>query len=140
SRKALGHIASNFYGNPSSSIKLVGVTGTNGKTTIATTLYNFFSRIGYNCGLISTVKNCIGKEVYESTHTTPDAIQLNRLLAKMVQEKCTYCFMEVSSHALDQGRVEGIDFRGAIFTNLSHDHLDYHQSFANYLKAKKTLF
>lgn len=140
SRKALGHIASNFYNHPSSKIKLIGVTGTNGKTTVATCLYELFTRMGYSCGLISTVCNKINQEEISATHTTPDAITLNRLLYQMVQKKCTFAFMEVSSHALDQGRVEAIEFRGAIFTNLTHDHLDYHKTFDHYLKSKKKLF
>lgn len=137
---ALGNIASNFYDHPSSKIKLIGVTGTNGKTTVATSLYTLFTRLGFSCGLISTVRNMINTEEISSTHTTPDAITLNRLLYQMVHKKCTYAFMEVSSHALDQGRVEGLEFRGAIFTNISHDHLDYHGTFDHYLKSKKKLF
>jgi UDP-N-acetylmuramoyl-L-alanyl-D-glutamate--2,6-diaminopimelate ligase len=139
-RFALGNVASNFYDHPSSKIKLIGVTGTNGKTTVATTLYNLFTKLGYSCGLISTVKNKINQEEIAATHTTPDAISLNRLLYQMTEKKCTYCFMEVSSHALDQGRVEGIEFKGAIFTNITHDHLDYHKTFDQYIKAKKKLF
>lgn len=137
---ALGNIASNFYDHPSSKIKLIGVTGTNGKTTVATSLYTLFTRLGFSCGLISTVRNMINTEEISSTHTTPDAITLNRLLYQMVHKKCTYAFMEVSSHALDQGRVEGLEFRGAIFTNITHDHLDYHGTFDHYLKSKKKLF
>lgn len=140
SRMALGHIASNFYDHPSSRIKLIGVTGTNGKTTVATCLYELFTRMGYSCGLISTIRNKINHDEFTATHTTPDAISLNRLLYQMVEKKCTYCFMEVSSHALDQGRTEGIEFRGAIFTNITHDHLDYHHTFQNYILAKKKLF
>lgn len=139
-RFALGNVASNFYDHPSSKIKLIGVTGTNGKTTVATTLYNLFTKLGYSCGLISTVKNKINQEEIAATHTTPDAITLNRLLYQMTEKKCSYCFMEVSSHALDQGRVEGIEFKGAIFTNITHDHLDYHKTFDQYIKAKKKLF
>jgi len=140
SRKALGNIASNYYDHPSSRIKLIGITGTNGKTTVATCLYELFMRLGYSCGLISTVRNKINHEEIFATHTTPDAVTLNRLLFQMVEKKCSYAFMEVSSHALDQGRVEGVEFRGAIFTNLTHDHLDYHKTFDHYLKSKKRLF
>ncbi len=137
---ALGNIASNFYDHPSSKLKLIGVTGTNGKTTVATVLYDLFSKLGYSCGLISTVRNKINQQEISATHTTPDAITLNRLLYQMVEKKCTYCFMEVSSHALDQGRVEAIEFKGGIFTNITHDHLDYHKTFENYIRAKKKLF
>ena len=132
--------ASNYYGNPSSSLKLVGVTGTNGKTTIATLLYKMFLRLGYKCGLFSTVCNYINEKEYEATHTTPDPVQLNSLLAKMVAEGCDYAFMEVSSHSADQKRIAGLKFAGAIFTNLTHDHLDYHKTFDNYLAAKKSFF
>lgn len=137
---ALGNIASNFYDHPSSKLKLIGVTGTNGKTTVATVLYDLFTKLGYSCGLISTVRNKINQQEISATHTTPDAITLNRLLYQMVEKKCTYCFMEVSSHALDQGRVEAIEFKGGIFTNITHDHLDYHKTFENYIRAKKKLF
>lgn len=140
SRIATGHIASNFFDHPSSRIKLIGITGTNGKTTIATCLYDLFMRMGYSCGLISTVRNKINQDILPATHTTPDAISLNHLLHQMVEKKCTYCFMEVSSHALDQNRTEGIEFRGAIFSNITHDHLDYHITFDNYIAAKKKLF
>lgn len=140
SQEALGYIASNWYDQPSSKIKLIGVTGTNGKTTIATLLHQTFSNLGYYCGLLSTIENQIGQQIIPSTHTTPDAISLNELLDKMVNEGCSYCFMEVSSHALNQGRTAGLDFDGAIFTNLTHDHLDYHKDFASYLKAKKIFF
>ena len=140
SQEALGHIASNWYDQPSSKIKLIGVTGTNGKTTIATLLHQTFSNLGYYCGLLSTIENQIGQQIIPSTHTTPDAISLNELLDKMVKEGCSHCFMEVSSHALNQGRTAGLDFDGAIFTNLTHDHLDYHKDFASYLKAKKIFF
>ena len=132
--------ASNFYGNPSSALKLVGVTGTNGKTTIATLLYRMFLNLGYKCGLFSTVCNYInGKEV-DATHTTPDPLQLNLLLSQMVEEGCDYAFMEVSSHSADQKRIAGLKFEGGIFTNLTHDHLDYHKTFDNYLAAKKSFF
>lgn len=140
SAKALGQAASNFYGNPSHSLKLVGVTGTNGKTTIATSLYRTFLRLGYKCGLFSTVCNYINNKEYPATHTTPDPMQLNRLLAEMVNEGCDYAFMEVSSHAVDQKRIAGLQFAGGIFTNLTHDHLDYHKTFDNYLAAKKKFF
>lgn len=139
-RTAEAVVAKNFYGDPTSCIKLVGVTGTNGKTSIATLLYRLFSNFGYECGLISTIANYVGKKRYETINTTPGPIELNRLLAEMVESGCEYCFMEVSSHALDQKRTEGLKFAGAIFTNLTHDHLDYHRTFANYLAAKKKLF
>jgi UDP-N-acetylmuramoyl-L-alanyl-D-glutamate--2,6-diaminopimelate ligase len=132
--------ASNFYGNPSSSLRLVGVTGTNGKTTIATLLYRMFIRLGYKCGLFSTVCNYINEKELDATHTTPDPVQLNRLLSEMVNEGCDYAFMEVSSHSADQKRIAGLNFEGAIFTNLTHDHLDYHKTFDNYLAAKKSFF
>ncbi|NPD84572.1 UDP-N-acetylmuramoyl-L-alanyl-D-glutamate--2,6-diaminopimelate ligase [Lentimicrobium sp. L6] len=140
SQKALGLLASKWFNEPSSQLKLIGVTGTNGKTTIATLLHKLFSQLGYYCGLLSTIENKIGEQIIPSTHTTPDAIALNALLAEMVEKGCGYCFMEVSSHALDQGRTAGLDFDGAIFTNLSHDHLDYHIDFASYIKAKKSFF
>lgn len=140
SAAALGIIASNYYGNPSDKIKLVGVTGTNGKTTTVTLLYQLFSRMGKKVGLISTVENRIIDKVIPSTHTTPDQIQLNELLKKMVEEGCTHAFMEVSSHAVDQERVAGVKFAGALFTNITHDHLDYHKTFENYIKAKKKFF
>ena len=140
SAKALGLAASNFYGNPSSSLRLVGVTGTNGKTTIATLLYRMFIRLGYKCGLFSTVCNYINGKELDATHTTPDPVQLNRLLSEMVNEGCDYAFMEVSSHSADQKRIAGLNFEGAIFTNLTHDHLDYHKTFDNYLAAKKSFF
>ncbi len=140
SAKALGQAASNYYGNPSGSIKLVGVTGTNGKTTIATLLYKMFMRLGYKCGLFSTVCNYINGKELPATHTTPDPVQLNRLLAEMVESGCDYAFMEVSSHSADQKRIAGLKFAGGIFTNLTHDHLDYHKTFDNYLAAKKSFF
>lgn len=140
SEKALGLAASNFFGNPSASLKLVGVTGTNGKTTIATLLYRMFIRLGYKCGLFSTVCNYINGKELPATHTTPDPVQLNMLLAGMVQEGCDYAFMEVSSHSIDQQRIAGLKFAGGIFTNLTHDHLDYHKTFDNYLAAKKKFF
>jgi len=140
SAKALGIVASEFFGNPSSSLKLTGVTGTNGKTTIATLLYRMFSRLGYKCGLFSTVCNYIVITEYPATHTTPDPIELNRSLAAMVEKGCDFAFMEVSSHAVDQKRIAGLKFAGGIFTNLTHDHLDYHKTFDNYLNAKKSFF
>lgn len=133
-------LSSNFYNNPSKKLKIIGVTGTNGKTTIATTLYNLFTKLGFRTGLISTVVNKIGDKDIPTKLTTPDAIELNKLFAEMVSEKCEYCFMEVSSHAVVQGRVSNIDFDGGIFTNLSHDHLDYHKTFKSYINAKKLFF
>ena len=135
-----GRLATTFYGNPSQSLRLVGVTGTNGKTTIATLLYDLFREMGHKCGLLSTVCNYIDGKAYPSTHTTPDAISLNRLLAQMVEAGCEYAFMEVSSHALAQERVGGLEFAGAIFTNLTRDHMDFHETMENYLKAKKSFF
>jgi UDP-N-acetylmuramoyl-L-alanyl-D-glutamate--2,6-diaminopimelate ligase len=140
SSQALGIIAANFFGNPSQQLKLVGVTGTNGKTTTATLLYQLFTNLGYKTGLLSTVENRIGEEVIAATHTTPDPIQLNVLLRRMVDVGCSYVFMEVSSHAVDQERIAGLKFAGAIFTNITHDHLDYHKTFENYIKAKKKFF
>jgi UDP-N-acetylmuramoyl-L-alanyl-D-glutamate--2,6-diaminopimelate ligase len=140
SGQALGIIASNFFGNPSEKMKLTGVTGTNGKTTVATLLYKLFAALGHRPGLISTVENRIVDQVIPSTHTTPDPIQLNELLKRMVGEKCTHVFMEVSSHAIDQERIAGLKFVGALFTNITHDHLDYHLTFENYIKAKKKYF
>ncbi|MEI6048791.1 MAG: UDP-N-acetylmuramoyl-L-alanyl-D-glutamate--2,6-diaminopimelate ligase [Bacteroidota bacterium] len=140
SARALGFAASNYFGNPSSLLKLVGVTGTNGKTTIATLLYRMFMGLGYKCGLFSTVCNYINSKELPATHTTPDPVQLNRLLSEMVKEGCDYAFMEVSSHSVDQQRIAGLKFDGGIFTNLTHDHLDYHKTFNNYLAAKKSFF
>jgi len=140
SSSALGIVAANFYDNPSSKVKLIGVTGTNGKTTIATLLYQLFFSLGYTCGLISTVKNMVGKEEFVSTHTTPDPVQLQRLLDKMVKAGCTHVFMEVSSHAVDQKRIAGLEFVGGVFTNITHDHLDYHITFENYFEAKQKFF
>jgi UDP-N-acetylmuramoyl-L-alanyl-D-glutamate--2,6-diaminopimelate ligase len=136
----LSLLAMNFYGNPSTKLKIVGVTGTNGKTTTATLLYKIAKGLGYKAGLISTVENLIDGEKRASTHTTPDSISLSKLLAEMVGKGCEYAFMEVSSHAMDQNRVAGINFAGGIFTNLTHDHLDYHKSFENYFNAKKKFF
>lgn len=138
--KALGEIAANFYNHPSKQLKLVGVTGTNGKTTVATLCYQLFTTLGHTCGLISTVENKIGNEIIPSTHTTPDALNLNKLLAEMVSKGCTHAFMEVSSHAVHQHRIHGLHFAGGAFTNITHDHLDYHTTFDNYIKAKKGFF
>ncbi|MCF3111623.1 UDP-N-acetylmuramoyl-L-alanyl-D-glutamate--2,6-diaminopimelate ligase [Niabella sp. CC-SYL272] len=137
---AAGILAHNFYGQPSGRVKLVGVTGTNGKTTIATLLYQLFSSLGFTCGLISTVQNRIGDEALEATHTTPDAVRLNALLAQMADQGCTYAFMEVSSHAIHQHRIEGLQFAGGIFSNITHDHLDYHKTFDEYIRVKKAFF
>lgn len=137
---ALGIAASNFYGNPSSRLKLVGITGTNGKTTCVTLLFNLFRTLGYHVGLLSTVENKINDQVIPSTHTTPDALSLNALLSYMVEQGCTHCFMEVSSHAIVQRRIAGLRFTGAVFTNITHDHLDYHGTFDEYIKAKKIFF
>lgn len=137
---ALAQIAANYYDNPSEKLKLVGVTGTNGKTTTVTLLFNLFRGLGYSVGLLSTVKNQINEQVIPATHTTPDPIQLNAMLAAMVDDGCEYAFMEVSSHAIVQKRIAGVVFAGGIFTNITHDHLDYHKTFENYLKAKKEFF
>jgi UDP-N-acetylmuramoyl-L-alanyl-D-glutamate--2,6-diaminopimelate ligase len=137
---ALGIVAANFYDNPSQKLRLVGVTGTNGKTTIATLLYKLFMELGYKCGLLSTVENQVNGQVVKATHTTPDQVELNALLAEMVEKGCDYCFMEVSSHAIVQHRIVGLHFAGGIFSNITHDHLDYHKTFDNYLKAKKAFF
>ena len=137
---ALGIMAANFYGNPSSKLKLVGITGTNGKTTIATLLFKLFTELGYAVGLISTVENQIKETVIPSTHTTPNPVALNLLLKQMVDAGCVYCFMEVSSHAVVQHRIEGLHFAGAVFSNITHDHLDFHKTFDNYIKAKKAFF
>lgn len=140
SSKALGIIASNYYGNPSSKLILTGVTGTNGKTTTVSLLYTLFRKLGYNAGLLSTILNKINDDELPSTHTTGDALQINQLLRKMVGAGCTHCFMEVSSHAIDQNRISGLNFDLAVFTNITHDHLDYHLTFDSYIKAKKQLF
>lgn len=134
---ALAQIARNFFDDPSSKLKLVGVTGTNGKTTTATLLYRLFQKLGYKVGLISTVKNMIDNEELSTNNTTPDSLALNKLLHDMVNAECTYCFMEVSSHSVVQHRIDGLRFVGAIFTNLTHDHLDYHHTFEKYMKAKQ---
>jgi UDP-N-acetylmuramoyl-L-alanyl-D-glutamate--2,6-diaminopimelate ligase len=140
SAEAAGQVAHNFYDQPTQRLKLVGVTGTNGKTTIATLLYKLFTCLGYKCGLISTVENQIAGAIIPSTHTTPDAISLNALLHRMVEEGCTHAFMEVSSHAVHQCRIAGLDFAGGIFSNITHDHLDYHKTFEEYIRAKKGFF
>jgi UDP-N-acetylmuramoyl-L-alanyl-D-glutamate--2,6-diaminopimelate ligase len=140
SSAALGYIACNYFDNPSEKIKLVGITGTNGKTTTVTLLFNLFRGMGYNVGLLSTVENKINNTVIPSTHTTPDALALNELLAQMVEAGCQYAFMEVSSHAIVQHRITGINFAGAAFSNITHDHLDYHKTFEEYIKAKKRFF
>ncbi|SDA79391.1 UDP-N-acetylmuramoylalanyl-D-glutamate--2,6-diaminopimelate ligase [Algoriphagus alkaliphilus] len=140
SAKALGIIASNFFDNPSQKIKVVGVTGTNGKTTTVTLLHQLFVAMGYSTGLLSTVENKINEEVIPATHTTPDAVSVQALLRKMVDEGCTHCFMEASSHAIVQERIAGLKLAGAVFTNITHDHLDYHGTFDEYIKAKKKLF
>ena len=140
SSDALGRMASAWYDFPSSKLKLVGVTGTNGKTTIATLLYQLFRELRYKTGLLSTVCNYVNEQAIEATHTTPDSLALNELLAQMVDAQCEYAFMEVSSHSVDQRRIAGLEFDGAIFTNLTRDHIDYHLTFENYLKAKKQFF
>jgi UDP-N-acetylmuramoyl-L-alanyl-D-glutamate--2,6-diaminopimelate ligase len=137
---SVGPVATTFYGDPTSKLKLVGVTGTNGKTTIATLLYNMFRKMGHKCGLLSTVCNYVDDEVYPTDHTTPDPIELNMLLAKMVEAGCDYAFMECSSHAIAQKRIGGLVFAGGLFTNLTRDHLDYHKTFENYRDAKKKFF
>ena len=137
---ALGQVASAFYGHPSRRLKLVGVTGTNGKTTTATLLYRMFRRLGYKAGLISTVVYCVDDREIPSTHTTPDSIRLNAMMAEMVEAGCDYCFVEVSSHSLVQHRTAGLAFVGGIFSNITHDHLDYHKTFAEYIRAKKLFF
>ncbi len=140
SHKAVGVVASNFYDEPSRQLKLVGITGTNGKTTTTTLLHKLFSGLGHKTGLLSTVVNKIGGREVPSTHTTPDAISLNALLAEMVNEGCEYCFMEVSSHAIHQHRIAGLEFAGGVFTNITHDHLDYHKTFKEYIDVKKQFF
>ncbi|NLO70598.1 MAG: UDP-N-acetylmuramoyl-L-alanyl-D-glutamate--2,6-diaminopimelate ligase [Porphyromonadaceae bacterium] len=140
SSETLGKAASAWFGYPSSELTLVGITGTNGKTTIATLLYKLFRELGYNVGLLSTVQNYINSEIIEATHTTPDALELNRLLRKMADAGCEYAFMEVSSHAVEQRRIAGLEFDGAVFSNLTRDHIDYHETFEKYLKAKKRFF
>ncbi len=137
---ASGVIASNWFGNPSAKLKLVGITGTNGKTTTVTLLFNLFRELGYHTGLLSTILNRVDDEIIPSTHTTPDAIRLNQLLDHMVSKGCSYCFMEVSSHAVVQNRIAGLVFAGGVFSNITHDHLDFHKTFEEYLKAKKHFF
>ncbi len=140
SAAALAQLAAAYYGHPSDRLRLVGVTGTNGKTTIATLLYDLFTALGHRCGLISTVVYRVAEERIESTHTTPDPLTLNRLMAEMVEAGCDYCFMEVSSHSIVQQRIKGLTFTGGIFTNITHDHLDYHKTFAEYIRAKQAFF
>jgi UDP-N-acetylmuramoyl-L-alanyl-D-glutamate--2,6-diaminopimelate ligase len=140
SHLALSIIASNFYGNPSESLKLIGITGTNGKTTTVTLLYRLFTELGYKCGLLSTIANFVVDKKVGATHTTPDPVEINELLSQMVGCGCEFCFMEVSSHSLDQKRVAGLHFTGAIFSNITHDHLDYHKTFEEYIRVKKSLF
>jgi len=137
---ALGVIASNWFGNPSRKLRLIGITGTNGKTTSVTLLHNLFRLLGYSTGLLSTIINKIDEEEIPSTHTTPDAIRLNELLDRMVSRGCRYCFMEVSSHAIAQNRISGLTFAGGVFSNITHDHLDFHKTFDEYLRAKKRFF
>ncbi|WP_278351849.1 UDP-N-acetylmuramoyl-L-alanyl-D-glutamate--2,6-diaminopimelate ligase [Chryseobacterium gleum] len=140
SSKALGHLASNYYGNPSQKLKLIGVTGTNGKTSVSTLLFDVFKNLGYPAALLSTVEIRIGEEIIPATHTTPDVITINRILAEAVEKGCEFAFMEVSSHGIAQNRIEGLHFKIAGFTNLTHDHLDYHKTFEEYLKTKKRFF
>ncbi|MCF8308655.1 MAG: UDP-N-acetylmuramoyl-L-alanyl-D-glutamate--2,6-diaminopimelate ligase [Bacteroidales bacterium] len=140
SRLALAVMASNYYDNPSAKLNLIGVTGTNGKTTTVTLLYRLFTNLGYTCGLLSTIENRINERTLQATHTTGDPLQINALLAQMVREKVTHCFTEISSHAIDQQRIAGLSFDGAIFTNITQDHLDYHKDFRTYLYTKKAFF
>lgn len=140
SAEVLGQVAANYFDRPSEKLQLVGVTGTNGKTTTVTLLYELFMALGYKVGLISTIENKIAARIIPATHTTPDAVSLNQLIAQMVEEGCSYAFMEVSSHAIHQRRIAGVQYAGAVFTNITHDHLDYHQTFQAYIEAKKRLF
>jgi UDP-N-acetylmuramoyl-L-alanyl-D-glutamate--2,6-diaminopimelate ligase len=140
SQESLGLIASKWYNKPSAKLKLIGITGTNGKTTTVSLLHTLFTELGYSCGLLSTIENKIDKQSFEATHTTPDAIQLNAFIAEMVNAGCSHCFIEVSSHALVQKRTAGLMFAGGVFTNLSHDHLDFHKTIPEYIKAKKSFF
>ncbi|MBS1655728.1 MAG: UDP-N-acetylmuramoyl-L-alanyl-D-glutamate--2,6-diaminopimelate ligase, partial [Bacteroidetes bacterium] len=140
SAEATGYIAHNFFGQPSAKLKIVGVTGTNGKTTIATLLFKLFSSLGYKCGLLSTVENHIGDKIVPATHTTPDAISLNAMLKQMLDEGCSHVFMESSSHAIHQHRITGLQFAGGVFSNITHDHLDYHKTFDEYIRVKKSFF
>lgn len=139
-QEAVAYMAHQFYGEPSRRIKLVGVTGTNGKTTIATVLFKLFTQLGYTCGLISTVQNQIGDTIIPATHTTPDAVSLNALLKQMAEKGCTHVFMECSSHAIHQNRITGLQFSGGLFSNITHDHLDYHKTFEEYIRVKKRFF
>lgn len=138
--EAMGLMAAEFYDHPSKKLKLTAITGTNGKTTVATLLFRLFRSFGHNVGLLSTVQNQINETVIPSTHTTPDSIRINELLEHMVEQGCEYAFMEASSHAIDQNRIKGLHFAGTVFTNITHDHLDYHVTFSNYINAKKKLF
>lgn len=140
SARALGILAANFFGQPSMHLKLVGITGTNGKTSTVHALFGVFSRLGYRVGMLSTIHNQICDQILPATHTTPDALQLNELLARMVAQRCQFCFMEVSSHAIAQERITGLKFAGAVFLNITHDHLDYHHTFSAYINTKKKLF
>jgi UDP-N-acetylmuramoyl-L-alanyl-D-glutamate--2,6-diaminopimelate ligase len=140
SNVALAKIAANYFDNPSAKLKLIGITGTNGKTTVATLMYNLFQKLGYKAGLLSTVKIKVGADTYKATHTTPDSVAINHYLAKMVDEQVTHCFMEVSSHGIHQSRTEALEFDGGVFTNLTHDHLDYHNTFLEYRDVKKKFF
>ena len=140
SAEAAGYIATNFFEQPSAKMKVIGVTGTNGKTTIATLLYKLFTSLGYKCGLLSTVENRIGEKILAATHTTPDAVSLNALLKQMAGEGCTHVFMENSSHAIHQHRSTGLKFAGGVFSNITHDHLDYHKTFDEYIRVKKSFF
>ncbi|MCS3796265.1 UDP-N-acetylmuramoyl-L-alanyl-D-glutamate--2,6-diaminopimelate ligase [Niastella sp. OAS944] len=140
SAAAAGYMAHNFYGQPSEKVQLIGVTGTNGKTTIATLLFKLFTSLGYKCGLLSTVQNHIGNEIVPATHTTPDAISLNAMLQQMVNSGCTHVFMETSSHAIHQHRITGLKYAGGLFSNITHDHLDYHKTFDEYIRVKKSFF
>jgi len=140
SQYALGLLASNFYDNPSEKLKVVGVTGTNGKTSTTTMLFDLFNLLGFKVGLLSTIQIRVGNEIIPATHTTPDAVAIQKSMEYMVEKGCEYCFMEVSSHAVDQDRIAGIDFVGGLFTNITHDHLDYHLTFQNYIRAKKKFF
>jgi UDP-N-acetylmuramoyl-L-alanyl-D-glutamate--2,6-diaminopimelate ligase len=140
SNQALSYLAANYYDNPSQKLKLVGITGTNGKTTIASLLYQMFKKAGYKVGLLSTVKIMVDEMEYKATHTTPDSLTINKYLDEMVTVGCEFCFMEVSSHGIHQKRTESLQFEGGVFTNLSHDHLDYHETFAEYRDVKKSFF
>lgn len=138
--ETLAVMATNFYDHPSKKLNLIGITGTNGKTTSTTLLFNLYKKLGFHCGLLSTVVNKIGDRAIASTHTTPDPVSLNQLLAEMVEDGCSHCFMEVSSHAIHQHRITGLEFKGGVFTNITHDHLDYHKTFSEYIHVKKSFF